>query len=158
MVIVINLFSYSFLEPDFILFLNFILELNFIIYCVVTGKEFLKSKTKKVPIIKWKLFNTLNSFFLIWLWSLTLAILDSLALEVLIFVFHLLQRWPVFFSLGASICGSECPRDHKTWNIISVYSCLCSVAQSCPTLCDPSTPDFPVLHHLPRISSYSKLF
>ena len=67
MVIVINLFSYSFLEPDFILFLNFILELSFIIYRVMTGKEFLKSKAKKVLIIKWKLFNTLNSFFLIWL-------------------------------------------------------------------------------------------
>ena len=30
--------------------------------------------------------------------------------------------------------------------------CCCSVAQSCPTLCNPmdsSTPGFPVLHHLP---------
>ena len=80
--IVISLFSYSLLEPDFILFLNLILELSFIIYCVMTGKEFFKSKTKKVPVIKWKLFNTLNSFFLIGLWTLTLAILDSLALEV----------------------------------------------------------------------------
>ena len=31
--------------------------------------------------------------------------------------------------------------------------CCCSVAQSCPTLCDPigcSMPDFPVIHHLPE--------
>ena len=31
----------------------------------------------------------------------------------------------------------------------------CSLAQSCPTLCDPmdcSTPDFPVLHHLPEFA------
>ena len=31
--------------------------------------------------------------------------------------------------------------------------CCCSVAKSCPTLCDPmdaSTPDFPVLHYLPE--------
>ena len=31
------------------------------------------------------------------------------------------------------------------------YGCCCSVAQSCPILCDPmdcSTPGFPVLHHL----------
>ena len=31
------------------------------------------------------------------------------------------------------------------------HICCCSVAQSCPTLCDPmdcSTPGFPVLHHL----------
>ena len=31
----------------------------------------------------------------------------------------------------------------------------CSVAQSCPTLCDPmdySTPGFPVLHHLPQLA------
>ena len=33
--------------------------------------------------------------------------------------------------------------------------CCCSVAQSCPTLCDPmdsSTPGFPVLHHLPELA------
>ena len=32
--------------------------------------------------------------------------------------------------------------------------CCCSVAQSCPTFCDPmdcSTPGFPVLHHLPSL-------
>ena len=31
----------------------------------------------------------------------------------------------------------------------------CSVAQSCPTVCDPmdcSTPGFPVLHHLPQLA------
>ena len=33
--------------------------------------------------------------------------------------------------------------------------CCCSVAQSCPTLCDPMdccTPGFPVLHHLPKLA------
>ena len=33
--------------------------------------------------------------------------------------------------------------------------CCCSVAHSCPTLCDPmdcSTPGFPVLHHLPKFA------
>ena len=33
--------------------------------------------------------------------------------------------------------------------------CCCSVAQLCPTLCDPmdlSTPGFPVLHHLPEFA------
>ena len=32
---------------------------------------------------------------------------------------------------------------------------ICSVSQSCPTLCDPkdySTPSFPVLHHLPQLA------
>jgi len=32
---------------------------------------------------------------------------------------------------------------------------ICSVSQSCPTLCDPkdcSTPGFPVLHHLPQLA------
>ena len=35
----------------------------------------------------------------------------------------------------------------------SCWGCCCSVAQLCPTLCDPmdcSTPGFPVLHYLPR--------
>ena len=35
---------------------------------------------------------------------------------------------------------------------------ICSAAQSCPTLCDPtgcSTPGLPVLHHLPRVCSNS---
>ena len=33
--------------------------------------------------------------------------------------------------------------------------CCCSVAKSCPTLCNPmdcSTPDFPVLHYLPNVA------
>ena len=34
-------------------------------------------------------------------------------------------------------------------------TCCCSVAQSCPTLCDPnvySTPVFPILPHLPELA------
>ena len=34
---------------------------------------------------------------------------------------------------------------------ICIYLC-CSVAQSCPTLCDCSTPGFSVLHHLPELA------
>ena len=36
-----------------------------------------------------------------------------------------------------------------------ILCCCCSVAQSCPTLCDPmdcSTPDFPVHHQLPELA------
>ena len=36
-----------------------------------------------------------------------------------------------------------------------VLACCCSVAQLCPTLCDPmdcSTPHFPVIHHLPELA------
>ena len=39
---------------------------------------------------------------------------------------------------------------HKEVNLLFLH-CCCSVAQSCPTLCDSmdrSTPGFPVLHHL----------
>ena len=39
----------------------------------------------------------------------------------------------------------------SSWN--DVICCNCSVAQSCPTLCNPmdcSTPAFPVLHYLPE--------
>ena len=35
------------------------------------------------------------------------------------------------------------------------FYCYCSVAQSCPTLCNPmdcSTPGFPVLHYLPELA------
>ena len=39
---------------------------------------------------------------------------------------------------------------------VSLLLCCCfSVAQSCPTLCDPmdcSTPGFPVLHHLSELA------
>ena len=36
-----------------------------------------------------------------------------------------------------------------------ITSCCCSVAQSCPILCDPmdcTMPGFPVLHHLPELA------
>ena len=42
-----------------------------------------------------------------------------------------------------------CPSAYKSY----VYTICCSVAQSCPTFCDPmdcSTLGFPVLHHLPE--------
>ena len=39
--------------------------------------------------------------------------------------------------------------------ILLLFYCCCSVARSCPTLCDPvdcSTPGFPVLHYLPELA------
>ena len=39
------------------------------------------------------------------------------------------------------------------WKLTEYCSCCCSVAKSCPTLCDSmdwSTPGFPVLHYLPE--------
>ena len=50
---------------------------------------------------------------------------------------------------------------HQNWRVMSVLAQesssphCCSAAQSCPTLRDPvdcSTPDFPVLHHLPELA------
>ena len=57
---------------------------------------------------------------------------------------------------------------HKSWHsfhlillgcsfldLSHLLYCCCSVAQLCPTLCDPmdcSTPGFPVLHYLPRFA------
>ena len=46
----------------------------------------------------------------------------------------------------------------KSWFLSSEtasWFCYCSVAQSCPTLCNPmdcSTPGFPVHHHLPELA------
>ena len=40
----------------------------------------------------------------------------------------------------------------KAW-VFCTYKTCCSVAQLCPTLCDPmddSTPGFPILHYLPE--------
>ena len=43
-------------------------------------------------------------------------------------------------------------RQTTKWvKIFTIHCCCCSVAQSCPTLCDPmdcSMPGFPVLHYL----------
>ena len=57
-----------------------------------------------------------------------------------------------------SLARNQIPRSSVPWNehlghsfLISRNSYCCSVAQSCPTLCDPmdcSTPGFPVLHPL----------
>ena len=41
------------------------------------------------------------------------------------------------------------------WVIIPFVVCCCSVAESCPTLCNPmdySTPGFPVLYYLPELA------
>ena len=47
-----------------------------------------------------------------------------------------------------------------TWRVITFCCCRCSVAQSCPTLCNPidcSMPGFPVHHHLTISRSLHKL-
>ena len=46
---------------------------------------------------------------------------------------------------------SNCPKVDK----VDLLLCCCSVAKSCPTLCDPmdcSTPGLPVLHYLPEFA------
>ena len=46
-------------------------------------------------------------------------------------------------------------RESYGWSSLVVYSPVQSVAQSCPTLCDPmdcSMPAFPVLHQLPELA------
>ena len=71
---------------------------------------------------------------------------------------HGLGMWDRALSVGGlGFCPQS--RDHSLqillwWNVLfpSLYNCwCCSVAQSCPTLCDSmdcSTPGFPALHHL----------
>ena len=73
--------------------------------------------------------------------------------------------WP-YPSLSRKINSILKPQDHKLLMIrlpnavlpaghATMSSCCCSVAQSCPTPCDPmdySTPGFPVLHHLPELA------
>ena len=76
--------------------------------------------------------------------------------------------WP-YPSLSRKTNSILKPQDHKLLMIrlpnavlpaghATMSSCCCSVAQSCPTLCEPmdySTPGFPVLHHLPELTSNS---
>ena len=52
------------------------------------------------------------------------------------------QTWPDFVTRAWRQC-------------LTRICCYCSVAKSCPTLCDPmdcSTPGFPILHHLPEFA------
>ena len=58
-----------------------------------------------------------------------------------------------------NVCKCQITMQHtRNWNITLHqlrFNCRCSVAQSCPTLCDPtdcSTPGLPVLHHLPELA------
>ena len=57
-------------------------------------------------------------------------------------------------------CGRFLSTSHSLSSCLPLFAfgafitCCCSVAQSCPTLCDPmdcSMPGFPVLHHLPDL-------
>ena len=61
---------------------------------------------------------------------------------------HCITRSPYFTKTPwFCACLSQIPLD--------TTSCCCSVAKSCPTLCDPvdcSMPGSPVLHHLPELA------
>ena len=60
-------------------------------------------------------------------------------------------RWPYFCS-EPSLPSSGPPQAFcrvLPQSVLQIGLC-CSVAQSCPTLCNCSTPGFPTLHHLPE--------
>ena len=64
--------------------------------------------------------------------------------------YHQPQKRPVFIQ-GDVVYMVELERSPLLW---ALY-CCCSVAQSCPTLCDVidcSMPGFPVLQHLPELT------
>ena len=53
-----------------------------------------------------------------------------------------------------TILSAESPSLQQSFQKSHMYPLCCSVAKSCPTLCDPmdcSTPGFPVLHYLPEL-------
>ena len=53
-----------------------------------------------------------------------------------------------------NILSAESPSLQQSFQKSHMYPLCCSVAKSCPTLCDPmdcSTPGFPVLHYLPEM-------
>ena len=53
-----------------------------------------------------------------------------------------------------NILLAESPSLQQSFQESHMYPLCCSVAKSCPTLCDPmdcSTPGFPVLHYLPEL-------
>ena len=80
-----------------------------------------------------KSFKSIVNFLL---YPLFLSFWDSSDTNVLCLSHGSLRHLSFIFCLF-SLCCSDC--------------CCCSVARSCPTLCDPmdcSTPGFPVLHHL----------
>ena len=59
-----------------------------------------------------------------------------------------------FFKLTPILCWNS-PSFHLVYlSVFFKMLCCCSVAQSCPTLCNPmdcSTPGFPVLHYFPEL-------
>ena len=53
--------------------------------------------------------------------------------------------------LGSSWIGDFFFPPHYIFYTFQIFHCCCSVAKSCPTLCEPmncNTPGFPVLHYL----------
>ena len=78
---------------------------------------------------------------------------------------YLVQGEVCFFLHPLSLC-LPWPTGHKRRSVTSLsaatlhphqplYTCCCSITQSCPALCNPmdcSMPGFPVLHHLPEFT------
>ena len=76
------------------------------------------------------------------------------------------------FKLTANYSIYCCCDDQVIWRILygsfflvkkkRKFNCGCSVAQSCPTLCNPmdcNTPGFSVIHHLPEFAqTHAHLF
>ena len=81
---------------------------------------------------------------------------EVMGLDVTILVFWMLSLKLTFllsfFTFIRRLFSSPSLSDIKGG---AMCICCCSVAQSCPTLCDPmdcSTPGFPVLYHLPELA------
>ena len=73
-------------------------------------------------------------------------------LSVLHMIIHLFQCYPLLPSLWS---GGMIFQGKKHMSCRLSKNCCCSVAKSCPTLCDPmncSMTEFPVLHHLPEFA------
>ena len=71
------------------------------------------------------------------------------------------MRWPKYWSFSLSISPSNehsgnVSRTHVcVCESVDIYTCIRSVTQSCPTLCNPmnrSTPGLPVQHQLPEFT------
>ena len=68
-------------------------------------------------------------------------------------IYGVAQSWTrlTWLSSSSSLIARHCHLDPPFLPV----NCCCSVAQSCPTLCQPmycSLPGFPVLHYLPKLA------
>ena len=96
----------------------------------------------------------MKSLSCVWLFATPWTVAYQAPLSLGFFQARVLEWVAISFSRGSSW-----PRD---WALVSCIACRCftlwptsSVAQSCPTLCDPtdySTPGFPVHRQLPELT------